>query len=96
MSNVRSPFQTPRVQKPTPSGRRLSLSQRRLIAVLLGFFAFVTVSLVLAYGLSRFPSPQHACTKQCSASGRSGTLVYSGPATSKDFYREANSTCSCQ
>ena len=72
------------------------MSQRRLIAVLLGFFAFVAVSLVVAYSLSWFPSPQQACTKQCSVSGRSGTLVYSGPATSKDFYKEANSTCSCQ
>ena len=84
------------MQDPSSTARRVSLSQRRPIAVLFGFLAFVAVSLVVAYGVSWFPSPQQACTKQCSASGRAGTLVYSGPATSKDFYKEANSTCTCQ
>jgi len=84
------------MQNPHPTIPRLSASQRRSIAVLLGFCAFVAVSLVVAYGLSWLPSPQQTCTKQCSASGRAGTLVYSGPATPKDFYKEANSTCKCQ
>ena len=84
------------MQTPSPTHARLSLSQRRSIAVLVGFLVFVALSLAVAYGTSGLPSPQQACAKKCSANGHTGTLVYSGPATTKDFYKDANSTCSCQ
>ena len=73
-----------------------SQKSRRSLAVLLGFLLFIAVSMLVAWGTSGLSSPQESCTRKCLASGRNGVLVYPGPATSKDFYKEANSECRCQ
>jgi len=55
------------------------------------------IILVLLYGamFSRHSSPQELCEKECERLHKTGELVYKGPATSKDFYKEAQSECKC-
>jgi hypothetical protein len=73
----------------------LSRGTRRNLAVVAGFLVFMAISLLVAYGAGQLPSPQQACAKQCSAIGRQGSLVYTGPA-GKEFYKELHSECKCQ
>ena len=52
--------------------------------------------LLVAYFAGDRPTPQQACVQKCAALNKGGHLVYRGPATPKDFYKEANSECECR
>ena len=69
---------------------------RRLAIVSLGFGAFIVASLIVGYYFSLVPSPSEACEQKCASAGKVGRLIYSGPATPKQVYKEANSECRCQ
>lgn len=78
------------------SSKKTSPIFGRGFVVALGFAAFIAVSVLFVYFTSGLPSPQQACTKKCASLNKSGQLVYKGPATSRDFYKEANSVCECR
>jgi hypothetical protein len=61
-----------------------------------GFAAFIAVSALMAYWVGGMPSPGEACSRKCAAMNKQGHLVYKGPATEKDFYKQANSVCECR
>jgi hypothetical protein len=62
----------------------------------IGFNLVVAISLFVAYFSLSTPSPRQACDAKCHALGKQGHLVYSGSATSKQFFKEAQSECRCQ
>lgn len=70
-------------------------SWRAKVGVAAGFVVFMLASLVVAYLASRPPSPQTICDNQCDRVHKTGRLVYSGPSTPKEFYKEAQSECRC-
>jgi len=74
----------------------LKLARTRTLVVAIGFCAFMGVSLAAALFLGRTPSPQMACTEKCATLSKQGNLRYSGPATPKSMYKEAQSECQCQ
>jgi len=74
----------------------MSKEVRRRLAVAIGFAAVVAVSVLVSCFTGNRPPPQQICTQKCAALNKSGELVYSGPATSKDFYKQANSVCECR
>jgi hypothetical protein len=74
-----------------------SLVARRRFAVVLGFVVFVAVVLVAVYLIGLGPTQAQACQRQCAASGKTGELVYKGPASPKrnplyDIFSE----CECR
>ena len=73
-----------------------SKNMRRNVVVALGFAAIIALSFLVAYIAGSHSSPQQACQKQCSSVGKQGHLVYTGPATPKSSYKEAQSECRCQ
>lgn len=75
---------------------KISKEVQRGLAVAIGFAAVVGVSVLVSRFTGNQPSPQQACTQKCAALNKSGELVYAGPATSKDFYKQANSVCECR
>ena len=68
----------------------------RWFAVACGFAAFIAVSALMAYWAGGRPSPREACARQCVAMNKQGQLVYKGPATDKDLYKQVNSVCECR
>lgn len=75
---------------------KMSKELRRGLAIAIGFAAVVGVSVLVSCFTGNQPSPQQVCTQKCAALNKNGELVYSGPATSKDFYKQANSVCECR
>jgi hypothetical protein len=76
---------------------KLSLVARRRLAVVLGFVVFAAVGLVAVYLVGVRPTQAQACQRQCAASGKTGELVYKGPASPKrnplyDIFSE----CECR
>lgn len=62
----------------------MSSKQKRIppgIIVTAGFAAFIGASLVVSYLVAQIPSQELACSKQCAARGKTGTIVYVYPAT---------------
>jgi hypothetical protein len=75
----------------------VSYSRRyRATAVAIGFAVFIAISLAVAFLASSASSPKQSCMTKCSAFGKQGHLVYSGPATPKQQYKEAHSECQCE
>lgn len=68
----------------------------RGVVVSLVFAGFVAVPLIVGYVTSGLPSPHEACAQKCAVLNKRGELVYKGPATSRDVYKEANSVCECR
>jgi hypothetical protein len=68
----------------------------RGVVVALVFAGFIAVSLLVAYVTSGLPSPHESCAQKCATLNKRGELAYKGPATSRDFYKEANSVCECR
>ena len=69
---------------------------RRGLVVALGFAAFIAAVLLVAYLVRDLPSPEQVCIQKCALLKKDGHLVHKGPATPKDFYKQANSVCECQ
>ena len=61
----------------------LSLTYRRVLAVVLGFSAFMGISLLVAFVVGMVSPQSEACVRQCVAHGKVGVLVYKGPASPK-------------
>jgi len=74
---------------------KMSPNVRRGLMVCVGFGAFIAASLLIGNWVGDRPSPGQVCTQKCAEQHKTGRLVYSGPATSKEFYKQANSTCEC-
>ena len=74
----------------------MSQSSRRGLTVTMGFAVVIAVLLLVAYFSRDLRSPEQACAQKCAAVNKQGHLVYKGPATSKDFYKQANSVCECR
>ena len=66
------------------------------LQIAIGFILIMGVSLLGSYFFGKFPSPQEACEKKCREIGKIGDLVYEGPATPKQLYKDTHSTCRCQ
>ena len=71
-----------------------ALPTRELVT--LAFCGFLCLILLATYLVSGLPSPQQVCTKKCAEINKKGELVYNGPATPKDAYKELNSVCECR
>jgi hypothetical protein len=76
--------------------KKMSKEVWRRLAVAIAFAAVIGVSMLASFFTGNQPSPQQVCTRKCAALNKVGELVYSGPATSKDFYKQANSVCECR
>lgn len=71
-------------------------SPRRGLIVALGFATFIAAVMLVGYLVRDVPSPEQACVQKCAALKKDGHLVYKGPPTPKDLYKQANSVCECQ
>lgn len=69
---------------------------RRSAVVVVGFALFLGLAILIGAWLGQIPSPQKACNERCALQNKQGQLVYSGPATPKQGYKDANSTCECR
>lgn len=49
------------------------------LIVATAFAAFIGLNLSVAYVLSRFPSPEDACTQNCAVVGKRGVMEYVYP-----------------
>jgi hypothetical protein len=74
-----------------------SLNVRRTVAVVLGFAAFIGVSLVVSLVVGLVPTQAQACHRQCAVRGKAGVLVYKGPASPKrNLLYDPFSVCECR
>ncbi|MBX3608345.1 MAG: hypothetical protein KF871_00500 [Hydrogenophaga sp.] len=77
---------------------KLSINVRRLVAVTIGFAAFMAVSLLVVYLVSLRPTQAQECEQKCTIAGKAGMLLYKGPPSSKDrnpLY-DSFSECECR
>jgi hypothetical protein len=75
---------------------KLRISQRRTMIVIGVFAGCIALAWFASHLISGTPTPRAACTKKCAEAGKEGRLVYSGPATPRDVYKDANSVCECR
>jgi hypothetical protein len=69
---------------------------RSALVTAMAFAVVIAVSLLVVRLTSGRPSPQQACSQKCSALNKQGRLVYKGPDTPREFYKQAHSVCECQ
>jgi hypothetical protein len=75
---------------------KVSINQKRTLVLISVFASFLIITSLPGYLLRNHPNVREACVEKCKAIGKEGLLVYSGPATPKQTYKDANSTCECR
>lgn len=74
----------------------MSPDSRRHLTVAIGFGVVIAISLLVVYLTRDLRSPEEACAQRCAAANKQGHLVYKGPATNREFFKQANSVCECR
>jgi hypothetical protein len=77
---------------------KLSNNLRPVVIVVLGFSAFIAVSLLFVLLLGQVPTQGEACQRECAAHGKAGILAYKGPPSAKPRNRlyDPFSKCECR
>ena len=69
--------------------------QRRLIALAV-FAAVGTLPFLASWWVSGRVDAQQACSDRCAQTRQEGHMVYKGPWTPKDAYRQMHAECECR
>jgi len=82
-------------RRPAELPRSPGVSARHGLIIISAFAVVVIAGLSFAHWINGRPTAASECVTQCSTSGKTGTMVYSGPDTPKSAYKAAHSECTC-
>lgn len=84
------------VGRPEKRRRLTGVTVKGRLAIISAFLALMVASTLYGRWVSGRPSAAEACATRCSTYGKTGTMVYSGPDTSKSAYKAMLSNCECR